>query len=31
MAILYPEALILLLFALVLITASALKFKKKVG
>jgi ABC-2 type transport system permease protein len=31
MAILYPEAIILLLFALVLITASALKFKKKVG
>jgi ABC-2 type transport system permease protein len=31
MAILYPEALILLLFALMLITASALKFKKKVG
>ena len=30
-AILYPEAIILLLFALVLITASALKFKKKVG
>jgi ABC-2 type transport system permease protein len=31
MAILYPEAIILLLFALVLIIASALQFKKKVG
>lgn len=31
MAILYPEAIILLLFALALITASALKFRKKVG
>ncbi len=30
-SILYPEALILFVFALVMITASALRFKKKVG
>jgi len=31
LSILYPEAIILFFFAVVLITASALKFKKKVG
>jgi ABC-2 type transport system permease protein len=31
LSILYPEAIILLFFALALITASALKFKKRVG
>jgi ABC-2 type transport system permease protein len=31
LSILYPEAIILFVFALALITASALKFKKKVG
>lgn len=30
-SVLYPEALILLVFALLMITASALRFKKKVG
>jgi ABC-2 type transport system permease protein len=30
-SVLYPEALILLMFALLLITISALRFKKKVG
>jgi ABC-2 type transport system permease protein len=31
LSILYPEALTLLIFALVMITVSALRFKKKVG
>jgi len=31
LSVLYPEACILIIFALVMITASALRFKRKVG